>query len=100
MADIYFNEFVWDSDKEAVNILIHNGITFIHATECFEDDLPLIFEDLGNFDEQRFKIFARDFQDDILTIVYTQWQNGDIIRLISARYAEPFEVRIYENTRR
>lgn len=100
MADVYFNEFVWDENKEADNILAHDDIDFVHATECFEDDLPLIFEDLGNYREQRFKMYARDFQNYVLVILYTQWENGDIIRLISARYAEPFEVRLYENTRR
>lgn len=100
MADVIFDEFVWDLNKENENISAHDGIDFVHAAECFEDNFSLIFEDLGNYRERRFKMYARDFQDNILVIVYTEWENGDIIRLISARYAEPFEVRLYENTRR
>ena len=100
MPDIYFNEFVWDSNKEAENLLKHDGIPFEHATECFEDNLALTFEDLGDYGERRFKTIARDFEDNLLCVIYTYRQNGDIIRLISARFAEPFEVRMYENIRR
>lgn len=95
MADIYLNEFVWDSDKEVENVLIHDNISFAHATECFEDDYGLTFEDLGAYGERRFKMIARDNSDDLLVVIYTERENADIIRLISARYAEPFEARMY-----
>ena len=99
MPDIFFNEFVWDSDKEEENIKNHDGISFEQAIECFEDNFALTFEDLGDYGERRFKMFARDFKDYLLCIIYTERRNGDIIRLISARYAEPFEIKIYENYR-
>lgn len=100
MPDIYFNEFVQDSNKEAENLLKHDGIPFEHAAECFEDDFALTFEDLGDYGERRFKTFARDFEGNLLCVIYRYRQNDDIIRLISARYAEPFEVRMYESIRR
>ncbi len=101
MADVYFNEFVWDSEKEAENLLNHDNISFEHATECFEDNFALTFEDTRfNYGERRFKMIALDFAGDLLAVIYTPLENGDIIRLISARYAEPFEARMYANIER
>lgn len=90
--------FVWDSDKEALNIKKH-GLSFKTAAMVFLDALRLDFPDRlhSTFNESRY--FTIGLVSDVLTVVYCE--RGDIndpeYRLISAREASPAERRAYND---
>ncbi len=84
----------WDQAKQRTNLLKH-GIEFADAVAVFSDPAAITIEDLRH-DEQRFVTIGRDFLDRILVVVYA-YREPDIIRLISARVANPAERRQYEN---
>jgi uncharacterized DUF497 family protein len=86
--------FVWDSDKASRNALLH-GIRFEQARESFLDPLAC-YEDASPEQEVRQACIglATDFR--LLYVVHVI-REGDVLRLISARLAEPTERRRYEN---
>ena len=55
MPDTFFSQneytFVWDEDKEAINIKKH-GIAFKAAARVFEDELRIEFEDPAHSQER------------------------------------------------
>jgi len=83
--------FEWDSEKERDNIREH-GIDFEAAERAFFDYHRMErHDDDSSNDEDRWQTMG--FFDDVLFVVYTE--RGEVIRIISARIAEPFERRIY-----
>ena len=98
---IYFTEwriyfmvtmgFEWDSEKEQENVRNH-GIYFDAAVQVFDDYYRMERQDDDSSDiEDRWQTMG--YFDEVLFVVYTE--RGDLIRIISARVAEPFERRIY-----
>jgi len=84
--------FEWDDDKAASNLLKH-GVSFEQARRVFEDPFALAFEDDRSiYGESRF-VQIGAVQNRLLTVVYVE--RGDVIRIISARRAEPQERRWY-----
>jgi uncharacterized DUF497 family protein len=84
--------FEWDQAKAAENYKNH-GITFEQATRVFAD--PFAIERLDareNYGEDRFNILGM-VDGRLLFVAFTL--RGDIIRIISARGAEPHEKRKY-----
>ena len=86
--------FVWDSDKAASNALRH-GVRFEQAREVFLDQLAR-YEDASPDDESRQACIGLTTEYRLLYVVHVVWE-GDVLRLISARLAEPAERRRYEN---
>lgn len=86
-------EFEWDEAKERSNIAKH-GLTFALASLVFQDPNLLESEDLGLYDESRWKAIGM-VGGRLLAIIYTE--RDDRIRIISARGAEPYERRRYYN---
>ena len=86
--------FVWNSDKAASNVLKH-GIRFERAREVFLDQLAR-YEDASPDDEARQVCLGLTTDYRLLYVVHTIWE-GDVLRLISARVAEPAERRRYED---
>lgn len=86
--------FVWDSDKAAANVRNH-GIKFERAREAFLDPLAH-YEDASPESELRQACIGllTDFR--LLYVVHVL-REGEVLRLISARVAEPAERRRYEN---
>ena len=83
--------FEWDSEKEQDNIREH-GIDFETAERVFFDCFRMERHDDDSSDsEDRWQTMG--FFEDVLFVVYTE--RGDVIRIMSARIAEPFERRIY-----
>lgn len=85
-------EFEWDDDKAAANYLKH-GVSFENALGIFRD--PFAFEQLDermDYGEERFTIVGMA-HGRLLFAAFTM--RGEVIRLISARAAEPFEKRCY-----
>jgi len=83
--------FEWDPEKERENVRDH-GVYFDTAAQAFYDYHRKERYDVDSSDdEDRWQTMG--FVDDVLFVVYTE--RGDVIRIISARIAEPFERRIY-----
>ena len=86
--------FVWDSDKADSNAIRH-GVRFEQAREVFLDQLAS-YEDASPDEEARQACIGLTAGYRLLYVVHVVWQ-GDVLRLISARLAEPAERRRYEN---
>ncbi|MFL5098384.1 MAG: BrnT family toxin [Xanthobacteraceae bacterium] len=84
-------DFAWDTAKEQANRKKH-GIDFRTATKVFLDPYMIEFEDLGSIDELRFNAIGL-VDGRMLFVTYTM--RGRIVRIISARGAEPHEKRKY-----
>ena len=88
--------FEWDDDKAEANIGNLGGVTFFEAATVFTDPLSIIVEnDEHSVDERRFLTVGRSTGGRVLIVCYTERET--LIRIISAREAEPKEVRAYED---
>lgn len=87
--------FEWDAEKAEANIVNHNGVTFFEAATVFADPLSVIIDDdEHSIEEQRLLTIGRSGRQRVLIVSYAE--RGDVIRIISARKAEPNEIRVYE----
>jgi len=85
-------EFEWDEEKAEANRKKH-GVSFHAASMVFSDPGRLtLTDDRFDYVEER-EITIGQVEDRILTVVHTD--RGGKIRVISARYADPAEVRAY-----
>lgn len=84
----------WNPQKAHSNRRKH-GVSFEEATSVFYDPLSITIDDpLHSSDEERFIIIGISIQRRVLVVAHTD--EGDIIKIISARVAEPFERKQYE----
>jgi uncharacterized DUF497 family protein len=84
----------WDSRKAKRNLRRH-GVAFEEAATVFTDPLSATIEDpLHSEEEDRFVIMGESVRRRILVVVHTD--EGDTIRIISARVATAFERKQYE----
>jgi uncharacterized DUF497 family protein len=86
--------FDWDPEKNRINKKKH-GLSFEDAIGVFEAEneaLELLDEVHSNF-EDRF-ITIGPIQDGLVLVVWTE-REDNIIRVISARWANPGERRLY-----
>ena len=89
-----YKDFEWDEEKELENIRDHS-VNFTDATEIFRDYFRIERHDDDSSDnEDRYQTMG--YFHDILFVIYTE--RVEIIRIMSARLAEPFERRIYGNS--
>jgi uncharacterized DUF497 family protein len=86
--------FVWDSDKSASNLSAH-GLRFEPAREAFLDPLAR-YEDASPDQEARQACIGLTTEYRLLYVVHVI-REGGVLRLISARLAEPAERRRYED---
>lgn len=97
MTTLY--EFDWDAHKAHSNFRKHK-VAFRLAMSVFRDPLALtVFDEDHNDDEERWVTLGRASNDQLLVVVHTCRQSADAhlhIRIISARRADPDEVREYE----
>ena len=90
-------KFVWDDVKAASNFADH-GVTFEAAREVFKDPFALEWlDDRFNYGEDRYVILGM-VDSHMLYVAYTM--QGEKIRIISARGAEPHERRWYHEENR
>jgi hypothetical protein len=98
-----FSDFDWDANKARANLAKH-GVSFPLATSVFRDPLALtIFDEEHSDDEERWVTLGRARNGQVLVVVHTgeEPRAGALhIRIISARLADPAEVRDYEQTPR
>lgn len=86
-------EFEWDEFKCDINIKKH-GIDFADVTELFYNDETIIIQDPQHYDEQRYIALGMDIRSRIVVVVHV-YRDIDLIRIISARKADPRERRQY-----
>ena len=84
-------DFEWDSAKERANRKKH-GVGFRTAAKVFLDPYVIEFDDHDAMGEPRFCAIGL-VDGRMLFVAYTM--RGDVVRIISARGAEPHEKRKY-----
>ena len=87
--------FVWDPRKAAANAKKHQ-VTFEEAATAFGDELAITAPDPDHaVGEERWITFGESARGRLLTVSHTE-EEGDIIRIISARPATRSERKLYE----
>jgi len=84
-------DFEWDTAKEHANLKKH-GLDFRTAAKVFLDPHVIEFDDHGAEEELRFNAIGM-VDGRMLFVTYTM--RGAVVRIISARGAEPNEKRKY-----
>lgn len=92
-------KFEWDENKAKENIKKHGGITFDEAKLAFFDEWAIeeFDESHSDFTEKRFTLIGFAVNS-LLRVTYTI-RSEEIIRIISAEKARPFEERAYNKHR-
>jgi uncharacterized protein len=86
--------FEWDPAKAAANLAKH-GVSFEEASTVFRDALSQTGEDPDHsVGEERFVTFGVSSRGRLLVVAHTE--QGDKIRIISARPALSGERKLYE----
>ena len=86
--------FEWDPRKAAANERKH-GVTFLEATEVFDDPLSVVITDPDHSNgEERLLLLGESGEGHLLVVAHCE--RDDVIRMISARRANRRETRIYE----
>jgi uncharacterized protein len=87
-------QFDWDPKKAASNEAKH-GVSFEEAATVFGDPLSDTYNDPDHsWQERRFIIIGTSAQGRLLFVAHTD--DGEIVRLISAREATRKERKFYE----
>ena len=87
-------DFEWDRKKATGNLAKH-GVDFADATGVLFDDLAITITDVHE-EEERFVTIGTDSLSRVLVVAHT-WRE-DRIRIISARRANRFERKQYEDS--
>ena len=88
-------EFEWDPDKDRINRKIH-GISFSAAKFVFNDvERWERYDSTHSVDEDRWQTIG--LVNKVLFVVYTE--QGETIRIISARMADENERSLYNGER-
>jgi uncharacterized DUF497 family protein len=86
------DKYEWDDQKAADNFAKH-GVSFDAARDIFNDPFAIDWlDDREDYGEERYGILGM-VNDRLLFVAYTL--RDERIRIISARGAEPYEVRRY-----
>ena len=95
MADLRIK---WDAAKALGNFRKH-GITFEEAETAFYDDNAILVPDPDHsYGEERFLLIGLSSALRVLVVVHFELNDGDVIRIISARRATRSE-RVQYDTR-
>ena len=89
--------FEWDEHKAAANVAKHS-VSFEEAATVFGDPLSDTFDDPDHSaEERRFVIIGMSERGRMLIVAHTD--DGDIVRIISAREPTRGEREFYEESR-
>jgi uncharacterized DUF497 family protein len=92
--------FVWDNNKAILNKKKH-GVSFYEAQLVFCDECALEFYDPDHSqDEDRFLMLGVSEATRVLIVCYCIREDGEVIRIISARKAVKKEAQHYWEKRR
>ena len=88
-------KFDWNAIKAATNIRKH-GVSFEEAKSVFFDDFALQFFDQANSEvEDRFLMLGMSNETKLLIVCHCERDDGNTIRIISARKATKNESKHY-----
>ena len=95
MESFHKDKYVWDEEKELINIEKHD-VTFREASTVFDDDNAVyVFDETHSKTEERFIVIGMSENLKMLMVCHC-YRNGDaLIRIISARKAVKKEVAYY-----
>ena len=89
-------KFEWNPAKALSNLTKH-GVSFEESKSIFYDDLAIQFYDTEHSEsEDRFIMLGLSNELSILTVCNCERQEGEIIRITSARKATKNERKYYE----
>lgn len=90
-------KFEWDEAKAKSNIKKH-GISFEEAKSIFFDEHAIQFYDDKNsiLEEDRFLMLGSSNDASVLLVCHCERQDGEIVRIISARKATKSERKYYQ----
>ncbi len=92
MADL---QFAWDPRKDRANQKKH-GIGFNEAKSVFLDEFARIIPDTeGSDDEPRFLMLGMSIGLRVLVVCHCYRESEQVIRIVSARRADPTERKEY-----
>lgn len=87
--------FEWDSGKGAANFKKH-GISFEEAQSVFYDEFAVqFFDDDHSTGESRFLMLGMSTGARLLIVCHCEREDGEVIRIISARKATKRESAYY-----
>ena len=88
-------EFEWDSSKAAANLRKHH-VSFEDAKSVFYDEFAIQFFDEEHSDEEeRFLMLGMSSRARLLIVCHCEYEQGAVIRIISARKATRRESAFY-----
>lgn len=88
--------FEWDLPKAAANLRKHQ-VTFDEAKSVFFDEFAIqFFDDDHSSEENRFLLLGMSSAVKLLIVCHCERQQGDVIRIISARKATKRESAFYQ----
>ena len=88
--------FEWDPAKAASNVRKHK-VTFEVAKSVFYDDFAVqFFDDEHSSSEDRFLLLGMSSDSRLLLVCHCEREDGDVIRIISARKATANEAQFYQ----
>ena len=91
--------FEWSAKKAATNLKKH-GVSFDEAETAFDDPLAFILDDEWHSDDEPREILIGHSDRNRLLFVSFVQRAHDLIRIVSARVADPKEHNNYEEARR
>ena len=87
--------FEWDPAKAASNAKKHK-VTFEVAKTVFHDEFAVqFFDEEHSYAEDRFLLLGMSSDARILLVCHCEREDGDVIRIISARKATETEAQYY-----
>ena len=87
--------FEWDPAKAASNVKKHK-LTLEMAKTVFYDDFALqFFDEAHSYAENRFPLLGMSSDARLLLVCHCEREDGDVIRIISARKATETEAQHY-----
>ena len=87
--------FDWDPSKAASNAKKHK-VTFEMAKTVFYDDFAMqFFDEEHSLGEERFLLLGMRSDAKLLLVCHCEREDGDVIRIISARKATTSEAQNY-----
>ena len=87
--------FNWDPSKATSNAKKHK-VTFEMAKTVFYDDFAMqFFDEEHSLGEERFLLLGMSSDAKLLLVCHCEREDGDVIRIISARKATTSEAQNY-----
>ncbi len=89
-------DFIWDAKKANSNLNKH-GVSFSEAKSVFYDEFAIqFFDEEHSGSEDRFIMLGVSNESRVLVVCHCERDQGDTVRIISARKATAKERKFYE----